>query len=220
MMKRLQDFWERLRGDKGRLRATVRVDFYPNRTAYPSLVWHNSVDQERDSVYLAVCLYARILFELAEMNETRVAKELMAFLAQVTNLVLTEEGAPNRPRLPLGELILPTDPPSETPSRSYAADFFQYQDGQFRVNFQGSLGKEGVYLPTTYVVFLQDCINRLSDQNLQHLAQSLRRLHEYYKLRQDFWDSASVSAGPAFALSPGEPSPEAKEAEEVKEETN
>lgn len=217
MMKRLQDFWERLRGDKGRLKATVRVDYYPNRTAYPAVVWHNSVDQERDYVSLAVFLYARILYELAEINETRVAKELMAFLGQVTNLVLTEDEAPNRPRLPLGELTLPEKAPSETPSRSYSADFFQYQDGQFRVNFQGSLGKEGVYLPTTYVVFLQDCINRLSDQNLQHLALSLRRLHEYYKLRQDFWDSASLSAGPAFALSPGQLSPEPAEVEEVKE---
>ena len=220
MMKRWQNFWERLRGDKGRLRATVRVDFYPNRTAYPSLIWHNSVDQERDSVSLAVFFYARILYELAELNETRVAKELMAFLAQVTELVLTEEEAPHRPSLPLGELTLPEEPPSETPSRSYSADFFQYQDGQFRVNFQGSLGKEGVYLPTTYVVFLQDCINRLSDQTLQQLALSLRRLHEYYKLRQDFWDSASLTAGPAFALSMGKQSPEPAEAEEVEEEAN
>ena len=220
MMKRWQGFWERLRGDKGRLRATVRVDFYPNRTAYPSLIWHNSVDQERDSVSLAIFLYARILYELAEMNETRVAKELMAFLGQVTNLVLTEEGSPNRPHLPLGELTLPEKAPSEAPSRSYAADFFQHQDGQFRVNFQGSLGKEGVYLPTTYVVFLQDCINRLSDQTLQYLALSLRRLHEYYKLRQDFWDSASLTAGPVFALSKRQLSPEPEEVEAVEEETN
>jgi hypothetical protein len=219
MMKRWQDFWDRVRGDKGRLRATVKVDFFPNRTAYPSVVWHNSVDQERDSVSLAVFFYARILFELAELNETRVAKELMAFLSQVTNVVLTENEAPNRPRLPMGELTLPQDPPLETPSRTYSADFFQYQDGQFRVNFQGSLGKEGVYLPTTYVVFLQDCINRMSDQTLQYLALSLRRLHEYYKLRQDFWDSASLSAGPAFALSPGKLEPEAEKVEEREEET-
>jgi hypothetical protein len=119
----------------------------------------------------------------------------------------------------MGELTLPQDPPLETPSRTYSADFFQYQDGQFRVNFQGSLGKEGVYLPTTYVVFLQDCINRMSDQTLQYLALSLRRLHEYYKLRQDFWDSASLSAGPAFALSPGKLEPEAEKVEEREEET-
>jgi hypothetical protein len=214
MMTSLQGFWDRLRGDKGRLRATVRVEFYPNRTAFPVVIWHNSVDQDRDSVSLAVFLYARILFELAEMNETRVAKELMAFLGQVTDLMLTEEGTPNRPRLPLGELTLPDKAPSEPPSRSYTADFFQHQDGQFRVHFQGSLGKEGVYLPTTYVVFLQDCINQLSDQAVQRLAQSLRRLHEYYKLRHDFWDSASLTAGPAFALSSVKLGPEAKVVEE------
>jgi hypothetical protein len=213
MIKLFQDFWERLRGDKGRLLATVRVDFYSNRTAYPSLVWHNSVDQERDPVSLAIFLYARVLYELAELNETRVAKELIAFLSQVTELVLTQEGAPNRPRLPLGELTLPEGAPSEPPNRSYSADFFQHQEGQYRVNFQGSLGKEGVYLPTAYVVFLQDCINGLSDEALRRLAQSLERLHEYYQMRKDFWDIASLTAGPVFALGTGNMSPKAEEVE-------
>jgi hypothetical protein len=220
MMKRWQDFWERLRGDQGRLKATVRVDFYPHRTAYSSLVWHNSGEQERDSVPLAIFLYARILFELAELNETRVAKELMGFLSQVTDLVLTEEGAPHRPRLPLGELTLPEEAPSEAPSRSYSADFFLQKNGQLRVHFQGSLGKEGVYLPTAFVVFLQYCINKLSDEALGRLTQSLRRLHEYYQVRQDFWDSASVTTGPVFALGAGKLSPEMeKEAAEGDTET-
>ncbi len=213
MIKRLQDFWERVRGDKGQLKATVRVEFYPNRTAYPSLVWHNSGAQERDLVSLAIFLYARILYELAELNETRVAKELMSFLSQVAHLVIGESGDPNRPRLPLGELTLPEQAPSEPPSRSYAADFFQHKDGQFRVSFYGSLGKEGVYLPTAFVVFLQYCINRLSEEELERLAQSLSRLHEYYKFRKDFWDSAAVTTAPVFALGTEKLNPQVEDEE-------
>lgn len=213
MIKRLQDFWERVRGDKGRLKATVRVEFYPHRTAYSSLVWHDNGAQERDLVSLAIFLYARILYELAELNETRVAKELMSFLSQVAHLVMSEAKDPNRPRLPLGELSLPEQAPSEPPSRSYAADFFQHKDGQFSVSFQGSLGKEGVYLPTAFVVFLQYCINRLSNEGLERLAQSLSRLHEYYKFRKDFWDSASVSTAPVFALGTEKLSPKMEDEE-------
>lgn len=214
MIKRLQDFWERFRGDKGQLKATVRVEFYPNRTAYSSLVWHNSGAQEQDLVSLAIFLYARILYELAEINETRVAKELMGFLSQVADLVDTEAGEePKRPRLPLGELSLPAEAPPEPPSRSYAADFFQHKDGQFRVSFQGSLGKEGVYLPTAFVVFLQYCIDRLPAEGLDRLAQSLARLHEYYKFRKDFWDSGSVNTAPVFALSNEKLSPQVEDVE-------
>ena len=54
MIKRLQNFWERLQGDKGRLKATVRVEFYPHRTAYSSVVWHDSGAQERDLVGLMI----------------------------------------------------------------------------------------------------------------------------------------------------------------------
>jgi hypothetical protein len=213
MIKRLQNFWERLQGDKGRLKATVRVEFYPYRTAYSSVVWHDSGAQERDLVGLAIFLYARILYELAEINETRVAKELMAFLSQVADLVINEAKDPNRPRLPLGELTLPEQAPPEPPSRSYAADFFQQKDGQFRVSFQGSLGKEGVYLPTAFVVFLQYCINRLPDEGLERLAQNLGRLHEYYKLRKDFWDSTAVTTAPVFALGTEKLGPELEDTE-------
>lgn len=213
MLKRLQNFWERVRGDQGQLKATVRVEFYPHRTAYSSLVWHNDGAQERDLVSLAIFLYARILYELAELNETRVAKELMAFLSQVADRVIGEAEEANRPRLPLGELILPEEAPSDPPRRSYSADFFQQKDGQFRVSFQGSLGKEGVYLPTAFVVFLQYCINRLPAEGLERLAQSLSRLHEYYKFRKDFWDSASVTSAPVFALGTEKLSPKVEDEE-------
>jgi len=137
----------------------------------------------------------------------------MTFLSQVADLVLTGEGSPNRPRLPLGELTMPAEAPQEEPKRSYRAEFFQQQNGRYRMDFTGSLGKEGVYLPATYVVFLQDCLDRLDDEALRRLAQSLGRLHEYYKLRKDFWDGSALSAGPAFALGTQNLSPEEMEAE-------
>jgi len=214
MIKSLQELWGRLRRDRGQLRATVGVDFYPNKAARSRVDWHDTVGEERDTVSLAVFLYARILFELAELNETRVANELIAFLSQVVDLVLTEEGPPNRPRLPMGELTLQEGPPSGSPSRTYRASLFQQEDGHYRMEFKGSLGKEGVYLPATYVVFLQDCINTLSDEDLRRLAQSLGRLHDYYKFRKDFWEGTALSAGPIFALGNVQLVPEEVETED------
>ncbi len=212
MIKNLQELWDRLRRDRGRLKATVRVEFFRNKTARARLDWQDNFKTEHDTVSLAIFLYARILFELAELNETRVANELMAFLAQVVDLVLTDAGSPNRPRLPMGELTLSEEAPQESPRRSYRADFYQQQDGQYRIDFKGSLGKEGVYLPATYVVFLQECINGLDDESLRRLAHSLARLHEYYKLRKDFWEGTALSAGPIFAMGSAKLCPE--EAEE------
>jgi hypothetical protein len=213
MIKKFQELWDRLLRNPGRLKATVRVNFYPNKTARASLEWQDSFKSEHDTVSLAIFLYARILFELAELNETRVANELMGFLAQVVDLILTGEGAPNRPRLPMGELSLPAAAPVESPNRRYRGDFYQQQDGQYRMEFKGSLGKEGVYLPATYVVFLQDCINTLDDGSLRHLAQSLGRLHDYYKFRKDFWDGSTLSAGPVFAMGTAKIGPEETEME-------
>lgn len=211
MIKGLQEFFGRLRRNQGRLRATVRVDFFPNKTARSRVDWQDAGNPDRDTVSLAVYLYARVLFELAELNETRVANELIAFLSRVVDLMLTETGPPNRPRLPMGELTLQAGPPSGSPSRTYRADLFKQDDGQLRMDFKGSLGKEGVYLPATYVVFLQECLNDLDDEALRRLARSLRRIHDYYKVRNDFWDSAALSAGPQFALGKGPLAPEAGE---------
>ncbi len=218
MIKQLQELWDRLGRNRGRLEATVQVDFFRNKAARPSLAWQDHLNNEHDTVSLAIFLYARILFELAELNETRVANELMVFLSQVVDLVLNEDGAPNRPRLPLGKLTLQAEAPPESPHRSYRADFFQQQDGQYRIDFKGSLGKEGVYLPATYVVFLQDCINTLDDDSLRRLAQSLARPHDYYKFRKDFWDGTVLTAGPVFALGTAKLGPEEMSPEEVSSE--
>jgi hypothetical protein len=213
MIKRLKELWEHLGRDRGRLKATVRVDFFPHKAARASVDWHDAAPSEKDTVSLAIFFYARILYELAELNETRVANELITFLSQVADLVLAGEEPPNRPRLPLGELHLQTEAHPDPPSRSYRAELFQLQDGQCRLDFSGSLGKEGVYLPATYVVFLQDCINGLEDEALAHLARSLQRLHDYYKVKNDFWEGAALSGGPTFALSAARQTPEVVEGE-------
>ncbi|OGP70443.1 MAG: hypothetical protein A2Z73_06370 [Deltaproteobacteria bacterium RBG_13_60_28] len=205
MIKRLLD---RFRRDRGLHRATVRIDFFPEGKVKPSIFWHRSQDQENDTVPLVVYLYARILFELAELNEVRVARELMGFVGQVCELVLADEGSTVRLRLPLGELTL-TGESSTPPLRNYQAEIYQFQDGNFRLEFQGSLGKESFYLPGAFLVLLQSCLDNLGDEPLRHLARGLTRLHEYYRYRRDFWEGAALTAGPLFALSREELRPEA-----------
>ena len=205
MIKRLL---QRFRRDRGQHRATVRIDFFPEGKVKPSIYWHHSQDQEIDTVPLVLYLYARILFELAEMNDVRVARELMGFVTQVCELVLAGEGPPSRIRLPLGDLSL-TGEAADPPERSYRAEFYQFQDGHFRLEFQGSIGKESFYLPGAFLVLLQSCLDNLGDEPLNLLARGLTRLHDYYRYRRDFWESSALLAGPVFALGKEELRPEA-----------
>lgn len=98
---------------------------------------------------------------------------------------------------------------SDPPERSYRAEFFQFKDGNFRLEFQGSIGKESFYLPGAFLVLLQSCLFNLGDDPLNLLARGLTRLHDYYRYRRDFWESASLNAGPIFALGKEELNPEA-----------
>jgi hypothetical protein len=196
MIKR---FLERFRRDRGLHRASVRIDFFPEGKVRPSIFWHRSQDQENDTVPLVLYLYARILFELAEMNDVRVARELMGFVSQVCDLVLANEGPPSRIRLPLGELSLSGEG-SDQPLRSYRAELYQFQDGNFHLEFEGSIGKESFYLPGAFLVLLQSCLDNLGDEPLNMLTRRLTRLHGYYRYRRDFWESSALTAGPVFAL--------------------
>lgn len=209
MIKRLL---KRFHGDRGVHRASVRIDFFPEGKVRPSIFWHRSQDQENDTVPLVLYFYARILFELAELNDVRVARELMGFVTQVCDLVLAGEGPPSRIRLPLGDLNL-TGEASGQPLRSYQAEFHQFQDGNFRLDFQGSIGKESFYLPGAFLVLLQSCLDNLGDEPLNLLARNLTRLHDYYRYRRDFWESSALTAGPVFALSKEELRPGAVEPE-------
>ncbi len=207
MFKRLL---ERFRQDRGLHKATVRIDFYPEGQVTPHVDWLRSHDPTADIIPLIIFFYARILFELAEMNEVRVARELIDFLEQVCQRVLANEGTPRRMRLPLGELRLASD--SGVPAlRTYQADFYELQGGSYRLEYQGSLGKESFYLPGAFLALLQFCLDKLEDAPLRQLARALERLHAYYRLRRDFWDSGALIAGPVFALGYEELRPEEAE---------
>jgi hypothetical protein len=196
MIKRLL---ERFRQDRGVHKATVRIDFFSQGQVTPQILWHHSQNPQNDTIPLLIFIYARILYELAELNEVRVARELMGFLDQVCQRILSTVGPPKRPRLPLGQLRLSAEPAAPA-LRTYQAEFYQLKDGHFRLEFHGSLGKETFYLPATFLALLQSSMDGLGDESLRHLAQVLGRLHHYYRYRRDFWDGGALSAAPLFAL--------------------
>ena len=197
----------RFRRDRGLHKATLRIDFYPQNQVTPHVFWHHSQDQENDTIPLVVYSYARILYELSELNEGRVARELIGFLDQVCRRVLISEGPPRRPRLNLGTIRLVADP-AQPAVRSYRVEFFELPDGSYRLEYQGSLGKEGFYLPGGFLALLQFCLDHLKDDPLKRLARSLSRLHDYYRFRRDFWEGGALTSGPAFALGNEEMRPE------------
>ena len=205
MIKRLL---ERFRQDRGLHKATVRIDFSPQNQVSPQITWLSSNSPEADTVPLILMVYARILYELAELNEGRVARELIRFLDQVCDRVLDGDGPPRRPRLPLGQLTLGAEP-GQPPIRSYQAEFYEFAAGGFRLDFQGSLGKEGFYLPGAFLALLQSCLDHLGDDALRRLTRGLVRLHHYYRYRRDFWEGGALTAGPTFALGTEEIHPEA-----------
>jgi hypothetical protein len=204
MFKRLM---ERFRQDRGLHKATVRVDFFPQNQVTPQISWLRSKDQEADSIPLVLLFYARVLYELAELNELRVARELIRFLDQVCERVLNGDGPPRRPHLPLGELHLVAQP-DQPATRTYQAELFEFQSGGYRLEFQGTLGKEGFYLPGAFLALMQSCLNNLGDEALRRLARGLLRLHIYYRYRRDFWDGGALTAGPLFAMGTEEIRPE------------
>lgn len=203
----LRQLLERFRRDRGLHKATVRVDFSPQDQVTPNIYWHSTQDPEKDTIPLLVHVYARILYELAELNEVRVARELMSFVEQVCHRVMTPEGPPKRLRLPLGQLRL-TMEPDNAAVRTYQTEVYQLQDGHCRLEFRGSLGKEAYYLPAAFLALLQSCFNDLGDESLKWLLRGLGRLHTYYRYRRDFWDGGALSAAPAFALGSEELRPE------------
>jgi hypothetical protein len=168
----------------------------------------SSNSPEADTIPLILLVYARILYELAELNEGRVARELIRFLDQVCERVIDGDGPPRRPRLPLGELHLAAEP-GQPATRSYQAEFYEVQGGGYRLDFKGSLGKEGFYLPGAFLALLQSCLDSLTDDALRRLTRGLARLHHYYRYRRDFWEGGALSAGPVFALGTEEIRPEA-----------
>lgn len=203
-MKRILEWFRR---DRGQHKATVRIDFYPQDQVTPHIFWHRSQEPEQDTIPLVLFSYARILYELAELNEVRVARELIGFLDQVCKRVRTEDGPPRRPRLPLGKLRLIKDPGLPA-VRTYQVEFYALPGGGHRLEYRGSIGKEGFYLPGAFLALLQACLDHLGDEALMQLARSLGRLHDYYRLRRDFWEGGSLISGPAYALGKEEIKPD------------
>jgi hypothetical protein len=209
MLKRLL---ERFRQDRGLHKATVLVDFSSQNQVTPQITWLSSNSPEADTIPLILLVYARILYELAELNEGRVARELIRFLDQICERVMDGDGPPRRPRLPLGQLQLVAEP-GQPATRSYQAELYEFQGGGYRLDFKGSIGKEGFFLPGAFLALLQSCLDHLGDDALRRLTRGLVRLHLYYRYRRDFWEGGALTAGPTFALGteelrPGAATPE------------
>ena len=135
------------------------------------------------------------------------ARELIRFLDQVCERVIDGDGPPRRPRLPLGQLHLAAEP-GQPATRSYQAELYEFQGGGYRLDFKGSLGKEGFYLPGAFLALLQSCLDHLGDDALRRLTRGLVRLHLYYRYRRDFWEGGALTGGPVFALGTEEIHPE------------
>ena len=67
-------------------------------------------------------------------------------------------------------------------------------------SIRAAWGKRAFYLPGAFLALLQSCLDHLGDDALRQLAKSLERLHDYYRLRRDFWEGGSLISGPAYAL--------------------
>ena len=114
---------------------------------------------------------------------------------------------PNGPACPWGNLKLAAE--SDQPAvKSYRAEFYEFAAGGFRLDFQGSIGKEGFYLPGAFLALLQSCLDSLADDPLRRLTRGLVRLHLYYRYRRDFWEGGALTSGPIFALGTEEIHPE------------
>lgn len=196
MIKRIKKWFRR---KPGLHKATLRIDFYQEDGVTPRIIWHRDGDREADTIAVVVFGYARILFELSELNEVRVARELTVFLDKVCQRVLASSETPQRPHLPLGQLHLVKDPGVKA-VRSYQVEFYELAEGGFRMEYRGALGKESFYLPGAFLALLQSCLDHLGDEALRQLAQRLARLHDYYRYRRDFWEGGALTAGPACAL--------------------
>ncbi len=80
-MKKLFGFFNR---DRETLQGRVLIHFLEDDQAVPQIEWNSGQPEDDDWIRLTVFYYARIMFELAELNETRVARELMNFVSQIS----------------------------------------------------------------------------------------------------------------------------------------
>ncbi|MFP3867542.1 MAG: hypothetical protein ACLFUU_05160 [Desulfobacteraceae bacterium] len=195
-MRRLFRF---LRRDRENLKGILKVFFLSSDLMVPQIQWKTSRDAGSDTVCLVIHYYARILYELAELNENRVARELIDFVTRIARRLMSLGGPERRFQIPLGKLKLGQSL-KQPVERLYEAKFFALGGSNYRLDFHGVIGKENYFLPASVLGLLQFCIDNLSEEHLTRLAQGLERLHYFYRYRQDFWEGAGLCRGPAFAI--------------------
>ncbi len=195
MIKKL---FGRIRQNREILKCRASIHFSRDDVVSPHLAWLKSQDPGRDTVKFIIYYYARILFELAELNETRVANELIDFIKRIAGR-LASNGSAGKLQIPLGKLRFSMEP-GEPAKRVYEALFFEKQHGRHRLEFTNVIGKENFFLPASLLACLQLAINILTVEQLAFLATSLERLHQYYRYRRDYWEGTSLVEGPSFAL--------------------
>ncbi len=195
-MKRFFGFWRR---ERETLNCRAEICFLADDTVVPQVAWQIAQPGPDDWLRLVLFYYARILFELAELNETRVARELMAFVARVGKRLAAPSGEAGKITIPLGKLRLGGEI-KEPSQRTYRAALYANRQGGYRLEFNGALGKERFYLPASLLALLQHIISLLAPEHLERLTRGLDRLHLYYRYKRDFWDSAALAEGPRLAM--------------------
>ncbi|OPX19968.1 MAG: hypothetical protein BZ151_06535 [Desulfobacca sp. 4484_104] len=195
-MRKLFRFFRR---DRESLQAILNIYFVSQDLMVPQIHWKKSQDYGTDTIRLLIYYYARILYELAELNENRVARELIDFVGRIAKRLLNLAAAEPRFKIPMGKLQLAKS--LEQPAdRLYEAKFYALGNGSYRLDFQGVIGKENYFLPASVLGLLQFSIDSLETAYLTELSQGLEKLHYYYRFRQDFWEGTSLVHGPRFAL--------------------
>jgi hypothetical protein len=195
-MKKLFGFFDR---DRETLQGRILVHFLEDDQVIPKIEWQAGRIEGDDWIRMIIFYYARILFELAELNETRVARELLNFVSQISDRLANPARNSGKMQIPLGKLRLGQEL-TQPSTRIYQATLYSRRNGTYRLEFVGMLGKEKFYLPASFLVLLQYVIMRLEQNQLVQLALRLHRLNQYYRYKRDFWNSVALTEGPTFAL--------------------
>jgi hypothetical protein len=195
-MKKLFGFFDR---DRETLKGKVLIYFLEDDQVVPRMEWNAGQMGDDDWIRFILFYYARIMFELAELNETRVARELMNFVAQISGRLADPTKTSGKIRIPLGKLRFGQDI-SQPSNRIYQAALYAKKSGSYRLEFESMIGKEKFYLPASLLVLLQSGIMTIQEDHLEQLARRLVRLNQYYRYKRDFWNSAAVTEGPSFAM--------------------
>lgn len=185
--------------DRETLKGKAIIHFLEDDQVVPLMEWHVSQIGDDDWIGFMLFYYARIMFELAELNETRVARELMNFVAQISGRLANPAKSSTRMQIPLGKLRL-GQVLSQPSSRIYQAALYAKKTGSHRLDFVSMIGKEKFYLPASFLVLLQYGIMNIKEENQAQLARGLARLNQYYRYKRDFWNSIALTEGPSFAL--------------------